>query len=270
MCPMHPEPIAAVPLAIVDVETTGLFSDSGDRVCEVAVGRVEPGENLEVWSALANPGRPIDPEAGAVNGIRDEDVRDAPSFAALIPTLDGLLSGALMVAHNAPFDVGFLTAEYVIAHAPLPDVPVLDTLALARRKFRFHSNGLTALATEFGIHGDHRHRAAGDVVITYGVLQRMIEQLTPCGCLTVGDFLAAQGGTVAFQAPLAPGLPEPLGQAIHTHQPVTICYVDGSGRSSERVVDPLWVNHTYLIAYCRMVKAQRTFRLDRIVDAWLF
>jgi predicted DNA-binding transcriptional regulator YafY len=64
-------------------------------------------------------------------------------------------------------------------------------------------------------------------------------------------------------------LPQPLVEAVGRRHPVTICYVDAGGNATERTVEPLWANHTYLIAWCRLKKTQRTFRLDRIVDAWL-
>lgn len=263
------QPITAVPWAIVDVETTGLWSDSGDRVCEVAVGLAEPNGELEVWSSLVNPGRPIDPDASAVNGISDADVRDAPPFSALIADFDERLRDRLLIAHNAEFDVGFLTAEYAIARRAQPDVHVVDTLYLARRQFRFRSNNLGSVALQLDLPAVGLHRAGGDVEVTFNVFRRMVEVLADKGIVTVGEFLQAQGITVSFEPARTHALPEPLERALGSDLSVTICYTDAGGRTSERSVKPLWVNHTYLIAYCRLMKAQRTFRLDRIEDAWL-
>ncbi len=105
-------PIEDVPLAVVDVETTGLKPLAGHRVCEIAVLRVDPGAEPRLFVSLVNPGRPIGPGARAVNGIANREVADAPSFDSLIPRINAGLDGAVLVAHNAPFDLGFLRAEY--------------------------------------------------------------------------------------------------------------------------------------------------------------
>ena len=184
-------PIEDVPLAVVDVETTGLDPQAGDRVCEIAVLRVDPGEAPRLWVSLVNPERPIGAGAQAVNGIADEDVAAAPLFGTLIAEINAGLDGAVLVAHNVPFDVGFLRAEYRRAGRRFPTVPTLDTLELARRCFRFGRNGLGAVARQLGVSVRGLHRAEGDVWATYRVLQRMIEALREHDCRTLGDFLAA-------------------------------------------------------------------------------
>jgi len=263
-------PVERAPLAVVDVETTGLWAEQGDRVCEVAVLRLDGRGGESLFSNLVNPGRPIDRDASRVNGLRDEDVTLAPRFRDLVPRLDELLSDVVLVAHNAPFDSAFLVAEYAIARMPPPDVPVLDTLELSRRLFRFRRNDLASVAVQLGVPlAGTRHRAADDVRTTYQVLLRMAEELAGRGLDNVGKLLVAQGRVVSLRPPRPDGLPEPLAQAIGQRRPITICYVDAGGNASERVVEPLWANRSYLIAFCRAKRAQRTFRLDRIVDAWL-
>jgi ATP-dependent helicase Lhr and Lhr-like helicase len=198
--PVHPAtPIDSVPLAVVDVETTGLDPWSGHRVCEVAVLRADPDGSSRVFSSLVNPDRRIDPGASAVNGLYDEDVCDASSFASLIPMLDDHIAGAVLVAHNAPFDVDFLSAEYMLASIPPPEVPILDTLALARMHFRFQRNHLGALARAFGVSTGGGHRAEADVWTTYRVFRRMTEELARRDYLTLGDFLRAQGRPTTFR-----------------------------------------------------------------------
>ena len=145
-------PIEDVPLAVVDVETTGLDPQTGDRVCEIAVLRVDPGEEPRLWVSLVNPERPIGAGAQAVNGIADEDVADAPLFGTLIAEINAGLDGTVLVAHNVPFDVGFLRAEVSPRRAcGSPTVPTLDTLELARRCFRFRRNGLGDVAWQLGV-----------------------------------------------------------------------------------------------------------------------
>ena len=203
-------PIEDVPLAVVDVETTGLNPQAGDRVCEIAVLRADPGPwgepGLEVVS-LVNPGRPIGAGARAVNGIEDDDVANAPPFHALIAEVNTALDGAVLVAHNVPFDVGFLRAEYRRAGTRFPTMQALDTLELARRCFRFRRNGLGDVAWQLGVSAPGLHRAEGDVWATYYVLQRMIDELREFGYQTLGDFLAARRVPPPDRVMGASGLP---------------------------------------------------------------
>jgi DNA polymerase-3 subunit epsilon len=262
-------PVCCADLAVVDVETTGLWAEQGHRVCEIAVVRVESGTPSAPYHTFVNPGRPIDEDARRVNNISDLDLAEAPRFRDLIPGLDALLAGTVLVAHNASFDASFLVAEYAIAGCRPPDLPVLDTLALSRRVFGFRRNDLGSVALSLGVCCGGRHTAAGDAQATYEVLLRMAEVLARRGLTTVGDLLSAQGLPVALRPPRLVGVPQPLAEAVDHRRAVTICYVDAGGNATERTVEPLWANQTYLIAWCRLKKTQRTFRLDRIVDAWL-
>lgn len=262
-------PIYEVPLAFVDVETTGLWAESGDRVCEVAVLRIEPDGSESVFSSLANPGRPIEPAARAVNGLDERELAAAPLFRQIIDGVTEHITDAVVVAHNAEFDAAFLAAEYAIARQTPPEVVVLDTLALARRLFSFPRNNLGALALEFGAPQSNRHRAEGDVRTLRRVFDAMMDRLGGHAPWTVGDLMRAQQVHVSMAPPSTRHLTEPLRHAIETGCPVTICYEDAYGQVTERVVEPLWANGTYFIGFCRLVRGQRTFRLDRIDDAWV-
>lgn len=262
-------PVAEAPLAYVDVETTGLWAETGDRICEVSVLRVEPGANETVFTSLANPGRPIEPAARAVNGMDDGMLAGAPLFRDIVHDVTAHMDGAIVVAHNAAFDAAFLSAEYAIARVAPPDVIVLDTLAIARELFSFPRNNLGALAREFGVTESHRHRAEGDVRTLRRVFEGMMAALSQRGTWTVDDLVRAQRDPVALATPPTAHLTEPVRHAIEAGCPLTICYADAMGRVSERIVDPLWANGGYLIGYCRLVRGQRTFRLDRIEDAWV-
>ena len=260
-------PIVDVPLAVVDVETTGLNPLAGDRVCEIAVLRVDPGEEPCLWVSLVNPGRPIGAGARAVNGIADDDVADAPPFGRLIAEINAALDGAVLVAHNVPFDLGFLRAEYRRAGMRFPTVQALDTLELARRCFRFRRNGLGNVAWQLGVSAPGLHRAEGDVWATYHVLQRMIEILYDEGRHALGDFLDARRSPPPDRTMNASGLPEPLATAVRDGRPIAIRYAK-PGETNERVISPRFVDGPYLVAHCHLRDDERTFRLDRIEAAW--
>jgi len=248
--------ITEIPWAILDVETTGLSPVRGDRVCEIAILRAEPDGNLRRFSSLVNPGRPMDPKATAVNGITDLDVQSAPSFGQITTELTALLDAAVLIAHNAPFDISFLTAEYALARVGLPQMPVVDTLHLARTYFQFPKNNLGFIAQKLGVMVTGQHRAAADVETTYHVLRAMLPHLKTRGKITLTALQSAPS--------IHKNLPGPLGDALVNQAAIAIRYTSPTSMS-ERHIQPLWTDGKYLIAFCQLRQEQRTFLLEHIV-----
>lgn len=263
-------PIEQAAVAIVDVETTGLVAALGDRVCEIAVLRCQSGHEVARFESLVNPERPISPGAARVNGLSDVVVARAPRFAEVIDAVEALAEDAVLVAHNARFDLSFLAAEWNrLRHPPLAN-PVVDTLALARRCYTFASNSLGQVGRRFGIFPETEHRAMADVRTTKLVFDRMVADLRRWrGVRTVADVIRAQGGDIRFEAALSPSLPVPLLEALQTGRRLRIRYADHDGALTERAIDVIQVSGTYVVAYCHLRQDQRTFRLDRIVEIWV-
>jgi DNA polymerase-3 subunit epsilon len=266
------QPLAQITFAVLDVETTGLDPAYGHRVCEVGCLRARDGQVLERFESLVDPGRDISPGAFRVNRITPEMLRGAPKFDAIADRLLRRMENAVLVAHNAPFDLGFLTAELEIARRPLPDNPGVDTLALARNQYRFYRNSLSAVAgaLEVQTHAT-THRAMSDVETTYGVLKRMMEELASQHSITtLGELIDLQGGPVQQRRSRTLVLPPAIAEALERGGRVRMRYVDSRGRETDRVVRPLRVSQRqgtlYLIAHCYARNAQRTFRLDRVVE----
>lgn len=162
--------LARARVAALDFETTGV-SRGDHRVVEIGIVEVTALEITGRYEALVNPGLPIHPGAAAVHGITDQDVGDAPRFAALAAEVHGRLSAAdAIVCHNAPFDMPFLQREMKAAGLPLVDRPVIDTLAAARAAWGRGENSLGEVAGRLGVRGGHAHRAAADAEMTARVL----------------------------------------------------------------------------------------------------
>src|SRR3954467_4087973 len=104
-------PLGLLTFAVLDLETTGLSARGADRICEIAIVRARLGRPPDPWTSLVPPGRSIPAHIAAKTQIDDRLVAAAPSFAQLVPLVRKRLSGTVLVAHNAPFDVGFLRAE---------------------------------------------------------------------------------------------------------------------------------------------------------------
>lgn len=149
-------------LAVIDFETTQ--SPTGLRAVEIAVILVERGRVSKSVEELINPDCAIDPYSRDIHGISDEDVQDAPRFGQLWESLEPLFSGAVLLAHNAPFDSGVLKNEILRNRISPPDLEWWCTLRLARRVWpgRFRSYSLSNLARELKLEAHVTHRAMDD------------------------------------------------------------------------------------------------------------
>lgn len=260
-------PLREAPLVFLDVETTGLRSDLGHRVVEVAVLQTRGLEKINQFSSLINPQRSIEPEAMRVHGITLARVANAPTFAQIIPRLQQFLQESIIVAHNAPFDMNFIQTEYNIARERFESGPILDTLRLARQQYCFYSNSLSSIAQTLNIRTPNVHRAMGDVLTTYAVFRRFSGDLIRRNRPLVEDWLRMQGG-IAWTPEAASSVLEadhPLLVALSEARWVRIQYQARGGRVTQRLIKPLNCSGNYLVAYCQLRREQRTFRLDRII-----
>jgi DNA polymerase-3 subunit epsilon len=143
---------------ILDTETTGLDPLSGHRIVEIGcielLNAIPTGQTFHVY---LDPERDMPAEAFRVHGISLEFLTGKPLFSAVSAQFLDFIADGKIVAHNAEFDVRFLNAELArLTIAPIEPDRVIDTLALARRKFPGASNSLDALCTRFGIDASRR------------------------------------------------------------------------------------------------------------------
>ena len=177
---------------VLDVETTGLHANAGDRIIEFAalemISRRLTGNSLHL---RVNPGCQINEEASQIHGISLKDLENEPPFAQVADQIQKFLQGAELIIHNAPFDVGFLNAEFTALSLPKVEQitsGVIDTLADARRRYPGKRNSLNALCDRLGIDKSARvyHGAFVDcellakvyLAITQGQYTLAIEELT--------------------------------------------------------------------------------------------
>jgi DNA polymerase-3 subunit epsilon len=213
-------------LLVLDTETTGLNAKGGDRIIEIGcvelVNRRLTGNNLHFY---INPERDSDPGALAVHGLTTEFLSDKPKFAEIADALRDFVKDAGIIIHNAPFDVGFLDAEFALLGLPpfrehCGDV--IDTLVQAKAMFPGKRNSLDALCERFGINNAHRtlHGALLDaelladvyLAMTRGQESLVIDMLadTPAG----GAATTARASLTQFDLPVIAPSNEEL--AAHT------------------------------------------------------
>jgi DNA polymerase III epsilon subunit family exonuclease len=266
----HDIPLGEVTFTVLDVETTGLTPHFGDRICEIALLRCRGGREVGRFQSLVDPGRPISPGARAVNGISDEELAGAPTFPEISPTVLDFLEDSVIVAHNAPFDLSFLSRELELCgYLPITNV-IIDTLALARRCYRFPSNRLGSVARYLGVDTCGEHRALADVLTTRGILDRFLAALMERGAKTLAQLMEAQGGRMVLHRREALSLPPQIEEALEGGTRLSLRYVSARGEETLRMVTPLSVEayggHLYLVAMCHLRHEQRSFRLDRVVE----
>ena len=145
---------------VLDTETTGIDAHNGDRVIEIGcielVNREPTGNNLHIYF---NPERDSDPGALAVHGLTTEFLSQFNTFDHHAQEIADYLKGTELLIHNAPFDVGFLNAEFARCNiSPLEEfvAKITDTLALARSKYPGQRNSLDALCDRLKISNEHR------------------------------------------------------------------------------------------------------------------
>jgi DNA polymerase-3 subunit epsilon len=165
---------------VLDTETTGLETEQDHRIIEIGcvemVDRRLTGNNFHIY---LQPDRMIDAGAIDVHGITNEFLEDKPRFADIVDDLESYLSGAELIIHNAPFDVGFLNHELkrLKTDRPLLETfcTVIDTLVMARRKHPGKRNSLDALCDRYQVDNSRRdkHGALLDAEILAAVYLSM-------------------------------------------------------------------------------------------------
>jgi len=249
--------------AYLDVETTGLSPWFGDRICEIAVIRCEGDKVIDSFDSLLNPERLLSPGAARVNGLKDSDLKTAPRFTDAVDQVLALIKDAVIVCHNVPFDLGFLSSELGRINKHLPTVLTLDTLEVAREHFDFDSNSLQSIAHWLDIQVTASHRALGDSLTTQQVLKYFAGKLSST---------AIERAILPYYPPATSpqelNLPPFIEEALQSKKRLFIRYVDRKGDASERWITPKQIlalnDYLYMVAYCHLRDDERNFRLDRI------
>jgi len=194
---------------VLDTETTGLDPAKGHRIIEIGcielLNLIPTGQSFH---AYLDPERDIPEEAFRVHGISSELLAGKPVFAAVGSDLLRFLDGSKIVAHNAEFDMRFVNAELALAGLPAIEADrVIDTLALARRKFPGSANSLDALCQRFGI--DISRRAKHGALLDAELLAEVYAELL--GGRQASLSLGSSGRVgVSARGPLLTRRPEPL------------------------------------------------------------
>jgi DNA polymerase III epsilon subunit family exonuclease len=254
--------------AFLDLETTGLSPWFGDRICEVGIVLTQGRRIKEQYQMLVNPERPLSPGAASTNGLSDEQLAHARPFAEIADVVAKWLTGKVVVCHNAQFDIQFLDSEFRRLHREIQIPNLIDTLMLARQNYQLPSYSLLSIAEAFQIPVKISHRALDDAHTARSIFFAMMDGLKEIKRPVLDDYIGI------YSSPAWPNdgiqLPTELGEAIYSQKKLFIRYIDGEGEETQRWITPKQVtglsDYVYLLAHCHMRNAERSFRLDRIVE----
>jgi DNA polymerase-3 subunit epsilon len=182
-------PLAEVTFVVVDLETTG-GSPKDSAITEIGAVKIRGGTVLGEFQTLVDPGHEIPPYISVLTGITSMMVAAAPRIGAVLPGFLEFARGAVLVAHNAPFDLGFLKAACAENGIAWPTFASVDTAVLARRllsRDEVPNCKLATLAPYFSATTSPTHRALDDARATVDVLHGLFERLGPLGITSLEE-----------------------------------------------------------------------------------
>lgn len=177
-----PTSLSDTTFVVIDLETSG-GSPASAGITEIGAVKVKAGVVLAEFETFINPGHCLPPFITSLTGITNEMVEDAPTIGQTLPSLldfIGTRTQAIVVAHNAPFDIGFLKAAATMALLPWPAYHVIDTVRIARHVLSLDdlpNCQLSTLAHYFGTTTLPSHRALDDARATVEVFHGIIDRL---------------------------------------------------------------------------------------------
>jgi DNA polymerase-3 subunit epsilon len=223
-------PLAETTFVVVDLETTGC-SPNLSGITEIGAVKVRGGIVDGEFQTLVDPGGPVPPMITVLTGITDAMLVGAPRIEAVLPAFLEFARGAVLVAHNASFDVGFLRAAAARAGLPWSRPLVVDTVALARRvvtRDEAPNHKLSTLASLFRSTVTPNHRALDDARATVEVLHALLARMGPLGVTHLEDLLTAADPVPQARrrkAGLAEGLPNAPGAYLFLGPGEEVLYV---------------------------------------------
>ncbi len=179
-----------------DTETTGKYPIESE-ICEIAAVKYHNGQIVDRFQSLIKPQRPMGEEVIKIHGITNEMVQNAPSMKEVIPQFHKFIQGGILIAHHAPFDLGFITVAFEECALSLPDLPVICSSRLSRNVIHDSENHrLQTLIKHLGLPQGTAHRALDDAIACLQVALHCFEKAQ---LKTLDDVFKEQDGALYWK-----------------------------------------------------------------------
>jgi DNA polymerase-3 subunit epsilon len=255
-----------------DTETSGAYPVGFD-VVEFGAVKWYQGQEIGRLQFLLKPRELMSDFIIGIHGITNEMVQDAPSMSERIREVHDFFKGSVVMAHHAPFDLGFLAAEFERAHLPLPPEPALCTSLLSRKWIHgVENHKLQTLVKHLHLDGGQAHRAYDDakacLQVGLACFQKMGEDVT------LAKVIKSQGKTLWWRDYSLLSLNDvnfkTLIEAINSKKDVDLIYQGGSAKGETRRLTPIGIvrnpDGDYLQAFCHKDQTAKRYYLNRIAD----
>jgi len=255
---------------ILDVETTGLSPQGGDRIVEIACDKIRGLKSISQFETLVNSGREISTAAFMVNRISQHLLEGAPRFEDIQKELIEFIGGAHIVGHNIKFDLNFLNNEFLLTNNfTLKNNLAIDTVKMARGLFpRLGRYSLSTVAYSLDLRQEQKHRAMSDVSLTKEVFLKLLNICKDKGIKNFNDVYDLYGVTNIKRQKKKTKLQMIL-DAISSQLKVNLLYQGVESGTTSRMVTPKRVfgkgKEATLNGYCHLRGAERNFKVDKIV-----
>jgi DNA polymerase III subunit epsilon len=254
-----------------DTETSGAYPVGFD-VVEFGAVKWRNGQVIDRIQFLLKPREPMSDFIIGIHGITNEMVATAPLMVDKIVEIRNFFEGSVLMAHHAPFDMGFIAHEFESHLGQVPSYPVLCTSLLSRKMIPESKNHkLQTLVSLLKIDGGQAHRAEDDA---RACLEVGLECMKRMGDISLSEVIKAQGKDLRwslYSLKHISAAVDHIKEAIKAKKPLSIVYDGGTVKGKPRLVTPIGIvrnpDGDYLYAKCEIDKIDKRFYLSRILDS---
>lgn len=263
------------PIVAFDTETSGAYPLESE-VIELGAVKCFQGQVVEKFQTLLRPKQPLRPDNIQIHGITNEMVRDAPLMSEQIVQFGGFINNSVLVAHHAPFDLGFVGLAIEKANLKMPETLNLCSSLISRALLPTTNHKLQTLIKELNLEGGSAHRAYDDAFACYQVLMKSVEKLGENQ--SIGKILEIQKKDLNWShyRIFSSGNQKiiSLAKAIEDNKEIQIIYEGGQTKNKTRPILPLGIvrnpDGDYIQAICGLDKQRKRFYLEKIKEVELY
>ena len=264
-------PFHHYPLIAFDTETSGAYPIESE-IIELGAVKWHQGKIIGQFQTLLKPKKPLVDSNIRIHGITNEMVADAPEMKTQIADFREFVDGSVLMAHHAPFDLGFLSLDFERSGILFPNTLHLCTSLISRALLTTTNHKLQTLIKELNLEGGAAHRAYDDSYACLQVFLKSVEKLEPD--VKISRLLEIQKKELGWDKfrIMSSGNQKLLGlaKACEKQSMINIVYEGGQTKGKPRPIKPFGIvrnpDGDYLHAECGLDQQRKRFYVDKIID----